>query len=1245
MIKKPALILILFFLASCSQPQLYINRDDDAPLEETSPPDEELIYQAFLIGDAGKPTFDMQEPVLKLFQSFLEAADENSAAIFLGDNIYEVGLPDSTDPNRKLYEQRIIEQMKTVENFPGRVVFIPGNHDWNNGEPDGLERVRRQERFIEEYLDRGNTFIPDNGFPGPVTFKLLDKNDHPRLREDIRLVVLDTQWWLHQHEKPYGDTGDYELFDAGDILIELDDILKKQRKDYLLIAAHHPLITHDNHGGYLPPSTHLKPPVFGSLYVLYRRVFGIDQDVNHHRYREMADALQELFNTYEVEDLIYASGHSHGLQYHKKEGKRVARHYLVSGAGSKESYIAQGRGAEFTYGSKGFMTVQYYADGSVWMEAWAPEGDGSTGMLLYRTQLKEPFKEAFPAEALAESVPDFDYSDSTVTVAANPGYDGKSRLFEWIVGKHNRKYWSVESGFPVFDVTEVEGGLTPVRIGGKGQSTTLHLEREEGRDFVLRSVDKEAGRIWSEDLRKTFALDVAQDQFSIINPYAALVIPDLADAMGVYHTNPEIYFVPDDPQLGVYTEEMSGELALFEERPNGDMSDVGSVGNSDEILSSLELLRELDNDIDHRVDQQAFARARLLDMLLADWDRHSDQWRWASFEPDNEKGKIYKPVPRDRDVALMRMTGLVPTIAKIMGPFFQYQNFSESYGNLKGLNFNSLDMTRRFTNQLTRSEWIKIAQDVESSLTDEIIEEAVRNYPGPVFEKFGNETIRILKARRNQLVGMAEEYYELISGVVSIQGSNQRELFEVNLLNEDEIEVKVHKLSGKGEKQELYFKRMFLAKETKELRLYGMGDSDLFQLGGTSSNPTKIRVSGGSGEDEYRDRTLKKGVKRTVVIYDTENENLIETRRNARIKLANIPENVHYNYKTDFLWNSVLARLYFDFNTDDGLFLGGGPEIVRHGFRKQPAVKHFFRANVAPKTGAANIRYNGIWYQLFGDWRAEFAGQFLFPKSYKNFFGLGNETTLEDRSLNYYRARLYQYSVEPRLVIKQNIMNFYAGLRLRATNVDESPGNIVSDPAQGIPPGDFREQWFSGPTFGLMFSDLDDNQNPRHGYRVSSQGDFNIGIRNTNENFSKIHSELELYFSFQTNRQVTFANRFGGDHNFGEFPFYEANTIGGTTNLRGFNARRFSGRTIFYNNTELRLELFDFYNYFLGGKVGINGFFDTGRVWADGESSSIWHTGYGGGIWFHAFDSFLINTAIGFSKEGSLFTVKTGFLF
>lgn len=184
------------------------------------------------------------------------------------------------------------------------------------------------------------------------------------------------------------------------------------------------------------------------------------------------------------------------------------------------------------------------------------------------------------------------------------------------------------------------------------------------------------------------------------------------------------------------------------------MSDVTSVGSPEDVISSIDFLREVDNDIDHRVDQPLFARSRLFDMLIGDWDRHSDQWRWAAVEPEDKQGKIYQPIPRDRDVALMRLNGLIPTLAKL-GPFAQYQNFDYRYGNLKGLNSNSLGLTRRFTNQLTSKDWITIAEDIKTRLTDAEIEQAIAAYPDEIADKFGQETVDILKARRDQLPEIA----------------------------------------------------------------------------------------------------------------------------------------------------------------------------------------------------------------------------------------------------------------------------------------------------------------------------------------------------------------------------------------------------------------------------------------------------------------------------------------------------------
>ncbi len=1242
--QRIGILFVSLILFSCSGSKTYVQDESSSTVEVQSPPESELIYKMFLIGDAGAPSLDRQEPTLKLFQSFLNNASERSAAIFLGDNIYSKGLPDSTHPDRALYEARINEQLNTAQNFKGRVIFVPGNHDWDDGGRDGINAVRRQEKYVEKYLDRGNTFLPDDGYPGPVDVKLMDDDDDPLLKDDIRLIVLDTQWWLHKYEKPYGDTGDYDLVDGGDFLVELEDVLKKREKDFVVVAAHHPLITNGPHGGYLPASAHLRPPIFGSLYAFYRKAFGLQQDVPHHKYKEMSATLQQMFLL--NDNLVYASGHSHNLQYHKTDGPREVQHYIVSGAGTKENYVAKGRGAEFTYEGKGFVTLNYYGDGSVWMEAWAPIADGTNGKLLYKKQIKPPYDKILDEEEVEAE--DIDYTDSTIVVAPNLSYDNPGKIFRAIAGNHNRALWSIESEYPLFDVTEIRGGLELVRMGGKGQSNTLHLEDKDGNEFVLRSVDKQAGKIWDEDLKKTIALDLAQDQFSILNPYGAIVIPTLADAVGVYHTNPKIYYVPNDPKLGLYADQIGGQLALFEEKPDGDMRDVASVGNSEEVVAYRDMIREVDNDIDHRVDQKLFARSRLLDMLIGDWDRHSDQWRWATFEPEDRQGKIYRPIPRDRDVAFMIMDGIGPSIAKY-GPFFQYQNFGESYNNLKGLNHNSLPLTRRFTNQLTNEDWLNIAVEMQASLTDEVIEEAVSKFPKEVYDETGEFIERGLKARRDKLIEVTQNYYELISSVVSVPASNKRERFVVEVLDDNHTRIEIYKLSGKGELREKYFDRVFDRAETKEIRLYGLGGDDEFILKGNRKGEIKLLISGGPGDDSFIDESPNKIIsKRLLGIFETEIGNEYSVSSKTHLHLTDDPIDNYYNYEKDYLWNRYFPGYFFSYNSDEGLFIGGGPKILRNGFRKFPAVTHYLRFNFAPTSGAANLLYSGVWFDRVGSWDLELESAFLFPKSFQNFFGLGNETTIEDRDLKFHRAKLTRYSIEPSLSTSVNdALSISIGNRFSITKVDDNrdENNVVSLPELGFTNSVFKDQWYNTIFANATIQDIDSPTNPIQGYSLIMGGETNIAVYNTEENFSRFTSELKMFFPINFSPQLTFANRTGGAHNIGSFPFYESNSIGGTTSLRGFRGSRFSGRSTFYNNTELRFELFDFYRYLLGGKVGVSAFYDTGRVWTDGESSNVWHSGYGGGIWFNVLDVFVINSTLGRSVEGNIFEIKAGFFF
>lgn len=97
--------------------------------------------------------------------------------------------------------------------------------------------------------------------------------------------------------------------------------------------------------------------------------------------------------------------------------------------------------------------------------------------------------------------------------------------------------------------------------------------------------------------------------------------------------------------------------------------------------------------------------------------------------------------------------------------------------------------------------------------------------------------------------------------------------------------------------------------------------------------------------------------------------------------------------------------------------------------------------------------------------------------------------------------------------------------------------------------------------------------------------------------------------------------------------------------MRGYRGTRFSGRTSLYLNTDLRLSLFNIGGDVLPGRLGVLGFFDVGRVWADGETSDKWHPGYGGGLWYDVVGELILRFSVGFSTEDTFILFGPGFFF
>ena len=218
--------------------------------------------------------------------------------------------------------------------------------------------------------------------------------------------------------------------------------------------------------------------------------------------------------------------------------------------------------------------------------------------------------------------------------------------------------------------------------------------------------------------------------------------------------------------------------------------------------------------------------------------------------------------------------------------------------------------------------------------------------------------------------------------------------------------------------------------------------------------------------------------------------------------------------------------------------------------------------------------------------------------------------------------------------------------RVEIEKPDEDEERFVSlDPlASGL----FEQgQSFVAATVGYIADTRDNKVLPSKGVRLSLQNSLVKGIGDDirDINFYQFKGDFSFYASTGNTNRITLAARVGGAINQGDFEFFQANTLGGVLNLRGYNRMRFSGRTSFYQNTELRIKLFNFRSLFFPGGFGLVGMNDFGRVWVENDTSNKMHHGYGGGIWIAPFEALSLVADYTTSEEGGKIFIRFGFLF
>ena len=818
----------------------------------------------------------------------------------------------------------------------------------------------------------------------------------------------------------------------------------------------------------------------------------------------------------------------------------------------------------------------------------------------------------------------------TVTVAAGPQY-GAGWFHRLFFGSHYRSLWTTPIQVPVLDLATFAGGLTPSKRGGGEQTKSLRLKGADGHEYQFRSVDKDPARALPPALQQTAARDVVRDQASAGHPGAAVVVPPLLTAVGVLHAEPRFVVMPkDDPRLGEFAEEFGGMLGTIEERPTDAKDDVEGFAGASEVVDSDELLKLIEDSPDDEVDTRAFLTARLVDLFLGDWDRHKDQWRWARFS--DEKPHQWKPIPRDRDQAFVRFDGVLLNVARASAP--QLVKFGPDYPGMLGLTWNGRDLDRRLLVELQAPVYDSIAADLQSKLTDDVIESAVAELPEAYITRDSANLASTLKQRRDKLPEAARHYYRHLAGEVEAHGTDRKEIAVAERIDDRFTQVTIAGVGEDGVAKEPYYSRRFDTRETKEVRLFLHSGDDRAIVRGTGDGGAKVRVIPGKGTDQVADSSGGGFVK----LYSTDDDQILPGRKVSADRKPYAPDTVAVRD-----WGQRwLSQLWFDAGPDIGLFLGTGVSYTNYGFRKDPyASRYRLRAGWATGAKTGRVDFSAIWHRanslVAGGVFARASGIDVL-----RFNGFGNEVVAEGDE-EFFRVNQVDLTLIPYLslpVARRTTLRF--GPRLRYSDTDFDPDRFIT---QTRPYGSGK--------FGILGATADLRLDLRNRPNAATHGSFFVlggsfypTVWDVEETFGELHAEASTFMTADSMVfQPTLALRVGGKRVWGQVPYQEAAYIGDGSTVRLGRQNRYAGDASVYANAELRLFLTRF-SFLVPGEFGVFGLGDIGRVYLEGESSDKWHGAAGGGIWASFLDrANTMSVAVASSAVRTAVYIKAGFGF
>ncbi|MCB0549539.1 MAG: BamA/TamA family outer membrane protein [Phaeodactylibacter sp.] len=1112
--------------------------------------------------------------------------------------------------------QAILELARGLEGV--QLGLLPGDRDWADSGADGWDCIRDMEKYVHQHAPKNVDWLIDKGCPGPEIVEIGD---------NILLLALNTQWWNHPHRKPIpADAVCDEIVEAA-IHEEIEDAIKENQERNLIITGHFPPYSLGKYGGFFPLSTHLLPPVAGGIYAAYHENIGGPRDITNERSEKLSDYLLGLAREYE--NIVFLSGHEANQQILSYYGSSLVN----SGAPTAASHVAHNKLARLARAQPGLIQLHYEANGAIQYTFLRYTGDGFTGDdtgALYQSPC-QPDGSDIPVNQVKVPCLAMDQQENTaapnqpdsIRTAAGAHY-AAGALHRLFFGPHYRTSWAAPVMAPVLRLDTAYGGLEVLERGGGRQTISLKMQTEDGRQYVFRSVDKDPVSALSYTLRRTIAAAITRDQTSSQQPYGALAVAPMLQKLGILHASPHLYVMPDAPRLGQFRSTFANMLGMVEERPTNGGKGPLPFGNADQIYKSYDLFHEMYDRPNVHLDTREFARARMFDILIGDWSKHEDNWKWAGFkQPD---GTLVRPIPRDRDHAFSNLDGLLPWLAERQWAVPNLEHFNYKIKSVRSLTYQARHMDRFLSIGLNREDWLQAAREVQQALPPEEIEKSIRQMPRESFELSGRVITAKLLQRRQDLETYADRFYRLLARYVDVPGTNKKEFFHVLRQPDGSSLVEIRQQKDSS----LTYRRLFLPDETREIRLYGLHGDDRFLVEGQADKAIRLRLVGGAGEDEIVDRSeVKRGGKRTLV-YEKNKDAIFDLGQEARLA-DSWNQELYYYDRTAFAYNTYFPIALFSFNTFNGLVLNGGVTFTRRNFNKRDfSAKHKFSFQVGTLNNFS-LSYDGQARHILHKWDLLLHATWAQPDNFNYFFGIGNGISYNEDLFNddYYLVRLNR--LEGRIGLQRQFWK-----RSQATLTAGYSQNDVPDKANTIladSTGIFGvgELNIANAEAALEIDLRDHRVFPTRGYRLRAAQE--LGFIDSGQSYGVTDLFLEYFLSPRL-FPLTLGLKAGYGNSFGDVPFYKLPQLGQNQGLRGFQRNRFAGNSRVYFNSELRIPLAKLETAVVPLDIGLIGFYDMGKIIQEMQVDEDWQLSYGGGFYLIPLSrSYTLSVLVGASRE------------